>query len=157
MSRYKQYRQTQNVLVIFLTCMFVAGGLALTNAKGNNEWFPFYSWSMFGLVPQEETNYRVMIETPSGNWMDFRQAEGLVHQHQSLQAYHVIQKLGRAINAANEIEIAELSHSFATAYLKPGTRYQIVKIKEDPLTIWNNPPGAFSGDVIKTFDYELTK
>lgn len=145
MSRLSQYRRSQTILTGFLALMFLVGGAALTNSKGNYEWFPFYSWSMFALVPQEETNYRVLIQNSSGRWVDFRLAEHLVRTPDSLQAYHLIQKMGKALEAGQVPEATTFRHSFEESFLKKGTRYAIYRFQEDPLTIWKHPEKIMDG------------
>ncbi|MEM6886237.1 MAG: hypothetical protein AAF571_14530 [Verrucomicrobiota bacterium] len=145
MSRWKSFRRTQTILTIFLAAMFLVGMAALTNPKGNYEWFPFYSWSMFGLVPQEEAIYRLMIEDagPGSQFdyklIDFRMAGDQVNEPDSLAAYHLIQKIGKAVTAGQSDEIAKLRAAFDASYLKAGTIYFIFESREDPLSAWTDP------------------
>ncbi len=153
MSRLKPYRKTQTILLIFLALMFLVGGAALTNSKGNYEWFPFYSWSMFALVPQEETIYRLTVQHPEQPeaLIDFRQAQGLVNEPDSLPAYHLIQKIGNAIERQNLTEMEELRTAFDNRYLPAGILYQVWKTREDPLTAWKQAGDPQQGKAIGRF------
>ena len=153
MTRFSKYRRTQIFLTIFLAAMFLVGMAALTNPKGNYEWFPFYSWSMFGLVPQDETIYRLTIIVPeeSEERIDFRSAGDRVHHPHSLQAYHLIQKMGRAMDQNDMHELDSLRAAFEASFLKPDTFYQISKSREDPLTAWQQSGTSSDDEIIGRF------
>lgn len=126
----KSYRLQQSILTVFLVCMFCVGAAALTNAKGNYEWFPFYSWSMFGLVPQEETTFILLRHT---------ELTDVVSQstQRSLQEYHLTQKLGRAIESASTEEVQKLRQTIEGNHLSSDvTHYDILRLKADSLTLW---------------------
>jgi|GEM_PF-5539198 len=153
MSRLNAYRRAQAILTVFLAAMFFVGAAALTNSKGNYEWFPFYSWSMFALVPQEETIYRLRVIDPENtqNLIDFRQAGQLVHEPGSLPAYHLIQKMGKAITSGQQYQLSELRAAFDTNYLPTGTAYQMIQTREDPLSAWQDSGKAQTAEIIGTF------
>ncbi|MEM6822131.1 MAG: hypothetical protein AAF558_09345 [Verrucomicrobiota bacterium] len=134
------YRCRQWALITFLGLMFLIGELALSNSKGNYEFFPFYSWSMFALVPNEEKNYQVMIHRVGSHTLDppidFREAGSFAKNPGALPAYHVIQKLGKSLEAGDIDTSKKLRNHLESTYLQPNTSYEVMKQKEDPLKLW---------------------
>ncbi|MEM1158475.1 MAG: hypothetical protein AAF649_01410 [Verrucomicrobiota bacterium] len=151
MSCLPTYRRTQTILTVFLIAMFLVGMAALTNPRGNYEWFPFYSWSMFGLVPQQETIYRLAVLDSCGHPVDFRDAAGLVNEPGSLAAYHLVQQMGLSIANQDSRQLSTLRRAFEDSYLQSGTIYQIYQTREDPLTAWRKSGMADEAEMIGTF------
>jgi hypothetical protein len=112
--------------------MFFIGEAALLNSKGNYEWFPFYSWSMFALVPQEEVTYRLTTHPISA------EAVQTARKTRNLQEFHLIQKLGRAIEEEDLLSIAELRQTLEGNHLHGNLVYEISRLKQDPLELWNS-------------------
>jgi len=129
-----------------LATMFILGEAALLNPKGNYEWFPFYSWSMFALVPDVERNYLVKVAKPESTAVDFRTAGGLVQNPRSLEAYHLIQRWGRSVEKGDSTEAEPLRQAFEDRYLRPGTRYRLHARTEDPLSLWKERTGKREPD-----------
>jgi hypothetical protein len=126
------YRRIQLAVVVFLSAMLVLGLSALMRPP-SYEIFPFYSWSMFALVPGEKDQFYAMVGN-DGAWVEFTRAGGLVYQAQSVVAYNVIQKLGRAALENDSEGVANWRQQFEKNYLPPGTSFQIQHRRVDPLT-----------------------
>lgn len=124
-----------------LAVMFIIGETALLNPKGNYEWFPFYSWSMFALVPDVERNYLVKVSRTEAPPVDFRNAGAHVRNPKHLEAYHLIQRWGRSVESKDLSRAEELRQAFEQRYLLPGIRYRLYARAEDPLTLWKEKTG----------------
>ena len=108
---------------MFLAIYFVAGiGTLLLPAR---EIFPFYSWFLFALVPQNSTtHYDLILHEVNGRHLDppvrYQEADGLVPSPHSVTVYRLTQRLG-ATQDAHARELLEKD------WLPPGTRYEIVR------------------------------
>ena len=134
----KTYRWRKWGGVLFLLLMLVVGYSAIP-FKGN-ELFPFYSWSMFSLVPGVKVGYTVFIRELNGQTyspaVEFCHADGLPIQVHSVVVYRNIQNLGMAFDSGNFKEFEELRDYFEKNYLPPLTRYALYRTKYDPLQQW---------------------
>jgi hypothetical protein len=135
----KYYRQKWGGLS-FLVAMVLIGYAAIP--LPGNELFPFYSWSMFSLVPSEKNAFTVFIHEVNGQPLlpprEFQQAGQLVHAPHSVVAYKVIQKLGDAYKNGTPQAQAQMKELFEKNYLPQPMRYALVHMNYDPLTRWKN-------------------
>ncbi len=127
-------RRMQLGIAAFGAVIFVVGELALLRPPAY-EVFPFYSWSMFALVPGEKEQFYVVVEGPDGPIEFTRGGPGIVGQP-TVVAYNVIQKFGRAARSGDAGELALWRDQFERANLAAGTRYQLVHRKVDTMVRW---------------------
>ncbi|MFQ3670803.1 MAG: hypothetical protein SNJ84_05035 [Verrucomicrobiia bacterium] len=121
-------------VAVFGTAIFVLGEVALLFPP-SHEIFPFYSWSMFALVPGEKDQFYVLVETPEGE-VEFTRGGPGIRGAQSVVAYNVMQRLGRALKAGNQEETERWRRQFEENFLVEGTRYRVVHRRVDPLIRW---------------------
>ncbi|GAB4245906.1 MAG: hypothetical protein OHK005_11530 [Candidatus Methylacidiphilales bacterium] len=127
-------RRIQLGVATFATAIFCLGELALLRPP-SYEFFPFYSWSMFALVPGKREIFYVLVETPHGK-VDFKQGGAGIRNQHSVVAYNLIQKLGRAAAAGDAAEVAAWRGQFEKSHLEAGTRYRVVMWREDAMARW---------------------
>ncbi len=124
--------------ILFLVAVLVIGYAAIP--LPGNEIFPFYSWTMFSLVPAEQNGFAVFILEEGGNVLnpplEFQQAGSRVGGQNSVVAYRDIQNMGKAYLAGDTQRFEELRQLFEKNYIHVGTRYQLMKMNYDPITRW---------------------
>lgn len=119
----REYQRTRRGIALFLALYFVVGlGTLLLPAR---EVFPFYSWFLFALVPQNGTaHYDLILYEVNGQPVDpprrYQDADGLVRSPHNVTVYRLIQRIG----ATQDAQARELLEK---AWLPPKTRYEIIK------------------------------
>ncbi|MCK5448951.1 MAG: hypothetical protein KAJ43_12450 [Gemmatimonadetes bacterium] len=135
----RRYRGLQLGLSLSLALYFVAG-MGMKYVVGRSEVYPVFSWALFGKVPNEQTQFALRILAYDGSPLDdgllFEQAEGIVAEPHSIAAQHAIRRLGTAATRGTKEEEAEARHLLEQIYLKPGLRYEIVRVRYEPLSRW---------------------
>lgn len=141
----------------FALVIFVLGELALLRPP-SHEIFPFYSWSMFALVPGEKDQFYVLVDTPEGPVEFTRGGPGIRGAH-SVVAYNVIQKLGRAATSGDRADLDTWREQFERTNLEPGTRYRVLHRRVDPLTRWREERlgGKLPADLMEVWAGEAAR
>jgi hypothetical protein len=120
---------------LFILLMFGAGEAALLRPP-NYEVFPFYSWSMFALVPNETEQFYVFV-TKDGETREFTRAKKWVGEAaNSIVAFTIIQEYGKALLAGNKNEIVKWRRQFEGNHMPDGLGYEVRYCKGDPLARW---------------------
>jgi hypothetical protein len=159
---YQNYCRTQRLLVA-LVVVYVALAVERETVHGRGEIFPFASWSLFTLVPNEVRDYTVHITEINGRRIDPPLAYENSHAHflnaHSHNAYISIQKLGRAVESKDDAAIRRIRGYFEHLDLNmrsgevaggAGVTYDIVTRRYDPVERWRQ--GTFrSTRLLATF------
>jgi hypothetical protein len=136
------WRKQQLGVSLLLGLFFLLGFAALL--RENKELFPFYSWSMFGLVPQTGECYRIVLTQVPGRALagdlPFQEADEWVTGAHSVVAAHVLIKLGRALEDNDAEKVALWRRQFETNYLRVGTHYKLVRDFSNPVERWKKIP-----------------
>lgn len=128
------YRRLKGVVAGVVLLVFVAGEAALLRPP-TYEVFPFYSWSMFALVPNESDQFHVFV-TKDGETREYTRAKKWVADANSITAYTVIQQYGKALRSGNVQEIAKWRRQFEENHLPPGLGYEVRHSRGDPMVRW---------------------
>lgn len=133
----RSYRRLLLASLAGVVCLAAAGLASL--ATEQQEVFPFYSWFLFALVPGGQTTYQVLIEKVNGVPLPvprfYNQAPEVAGNAHSVVAFKVIQRLGKACRNADLAGIAT-QRAFLEANLPPGTGYEVVSFRSDPIAQW---------------------
>ena len=128
----KSYRRLRRWLAAFLgACVLLGVGGQFLNAR--HEWFPFYSWFLFSLVPHEAVAYDLLLhESPRGHAVPpvpYRLAgDGLVRSPHSIDLSRAVQELGRALEAHDAAESARARAAIERRFTVSPVRYEVVKL-----------------------------
>src|SRR5262249_20623240 len=132
----KKYRRLQAQLLAVLVGTFMLGMISAIRPGG--EIFPFASWFLFSLVPQQVTSYDLLVRS----WGDRNfqppkpliEVEGLLRSPHSSTNYQLVQRYGRAVETGDQAGANEawrlLRARFSTA--EP-VSIEIWKRSYDPL------------------------
>jgi hypothetical protein len=138
----KARRREQWGLVVFLGLILIIGYGSLIQNGG--EIFPFFSWSMFGLVPQRGPNYTLrFVELPGhplARPLRLQEADGLMPGTHSVVAANLILFWGRALDAGQPEEAERWHRQLETIFIPVNARYQLVRDFGDPVERWKNTP-----------------
>lgn len=134
------YKRLKIFIGGFLIVYFVVGFFTRYIPKG--EIFPFFSWRLFQSIPNTIVEYGVMISIYNGKPFQpprlFQDAKGIIPQSDSINAREIIQNLGRA-HAKNQIEKREnLRKLFEKNFLKLPARYQLIRMRYNPIQKWKS-------------------
>lgn len=134
-SGLKRYRRLQITAAGTFLVMFLAGEAALLRPP-TYEVFPFYSWSMFALVPNETEQFYVFV-TKDGETREFTRAKKWVGDSaNSIVAFSVIQQYGKALLSGNKKEIANWRRQFEESHIPGDLFYEVRYSKGDPMDRW---------------------
>ncbi len=131
----QRYRKLKALVAAVFVVMFVAGETALLRPP-TYEVFPFYSWSMFALVPNETGQFYVFV-IKDGEMREYTRAKKWVGEAaNSVIAYTVIQQYGKALRSGNKNEIATWRRQFEENHIPDGLVYEVRYSKGDPMVRW---------------------
>jgi hypothetical protein len=132
----KKYRRLQAALIALVVGTFALGMVSAVRPGG--EIFPFASWFLFALVPQQVTSYEIRVT----KWGDqtfepskpLIQVDGLVRSPQSSVVYQLVQRYGRAVESGNAAERDAAWRLLQARFSSSdGLRYELVKLSYDPM------------------------
>ena len=143
----REYTRIRKIISLFLAAYF-AGGL-LTLLLPEREIFPVYSWFLFALVPQNETQYAIVLHHVGNQELTperlFQEADGIIAQPHSVAAFQLMQKFGAAFERKSP-DATRLRQQLEGTFLQRATRYELVKINSDPVARWKS--GSY--EIIRT-------
>ena len=149
----KQYRRLQALAMGFLTLECIVGfGGALTP---RHEIFPFASWFLFGLIPDKESDYDLVLRAEGTRALDpppsFSHAPGaLVQGSHSVVSYQLIQQLGDAETRHDAPRSRALRRQIEAQFRVPFIHYDLVRVVYRPVAYWETGQ-AISRAPMKSF------
>jgi hypothetical protein len=109
---------------------------------GLHEIYPVFSWTLFSKVPQERIAWGLRIVAYNGQVLDsplfYEEADGIVSDPRSISAQYAIRRMCRAELAGNAREVKDARRLLEQTYLATGIRYELVRVRYDPLTRWRS-------------------
>src|SRR5579859_7089781 len=146
----REYWCTRRGIALFLAAYFAGGILTLLHPE--QEVFPVYSWFLFALVPPSLPQYGLLLHEVNGRVVEparlSQEADGFVATPHSVTAYKLAQQLGFAIER-HPLEAESYRAVLEENWLPPATRYEVVRIKADPIVRWKS--GHYDVQLLKTF------
>lgn len=137
----KAYRRLQKFIVAVLI-VYVTVGYGFHYLKWP-ELYPIYSWELFSYVPdRERIDFGLLItsvnDRPLPEPVYFEDAEELLNDAHSIEAYVSIQELAVAILRDNRSEAARIQEYIESLYFSDleSISYQIIRRKADLLSLW---------------------
>lgn len=127
--------------LFFLILIYFSVGMAsfLTAKK---EIFPFFSWSLFSVVPNPSPHYEIIIHQHNGKKLaspkSLYEAPSSIVNRSSAGAKFVIRDLGKAYLEDNKEEVIRLRTLLEKNFLKGNIKYELVSQVYDPIKRWKN-------------------
>jgi|SRR5687768_421047 len=142
---HQRYRWT-NRLLLGAFIAYLAVALETERVHGREDRFPVASWSLFSKVPNETTDYSLrLLEVRGERLADpvfFEDANRWLSNTRSHAARISIQRLGRAVAAKDEAEVARVRAYLEDLHLRHAgdATYQVVSRTYDPLARYRGEP-----------------
>jgi hypothetical protein len=140
--RERAYYRRTNCLLLGLLAVYLALVVYVERVPGKEEVFPFASWSLFSMVPNEYRDYSLrLLEMGDGRLSRpayFEDAGDVIPWVAHNGARMAIQHLGDAAEHRREQEVAEVRKYLEALYLggHKSLKYQVVARRYDPLERW---------------------
>ena len=139
---------------------YIATAVCLRLVFDTKEIFPIFSWSLFSVIPTSpHEDIGVLVTEIDGNplnpYADFMTAKNLFSQAGSIEAYYVIQRLGKAVLAQDDQTENSSRRLLEGQYVdgfKSNLKYRIVKRRYDPIERWKN--GSFQFEPLKEYSIQ---
>jgi len=133
-------RRLRRGLALLVVVYFFAGGASQKLIPGVDEILPFYGWSLFSKVPNEDNRYVLLVRRHEGRPLEppvpFMQAPPEIVAGNRFIGRKVIQRLGRALDDGDAERVAEHRRLLEESYLRGRVRYQVVYERYEPLAKW---------------------
>lgn len=135
-------RRLRSTLITILIVYFVAGNASQKLVPGVDEIFPFFGWSLFSSVPNEDQRFTILIAAHNGRVFDppvpFLQAPDEVVVGNRYVGRKVIDKMGRAKKRGRGRRVKKFRSLLESNYLQGRVRYDLIYERYDPLEKWRS-------------------
>ena len=125
-------------IVGFIFLYFVNG--MITGFSGAKEIFPFFSWNLFGHIPNKVNEYAIIVEEYNGKKISppqlFQEAKGIVKESDSVIAHNLIKDFGKAYDKKKIQEAERLQKLFNANFIKAPAQYRLIRIIYNPVERW---------------------
>lgn len=144
-------------IIGFIFLYFIIG--MATGFSGANEIFPFFSWRLFAHIPDNTSEYAIIVEVFNGTTVSppqlFQEAKGIIKESDSIIAHKLIQNFGKAYERKDIQEAEELRRLFEANYIKGPARYRLIRIIYNPVERWKT--GSYEMINIQEFEVGRNK
>lgn len=138
--RTPELRRLRRRLALLVLVYCLAGAASQKLVPGVDEIIPFYGWSLFSKVPNEDSRYVLLVHRQGKRVLrppvSFLQAPGTVVAGNRYVGRKVVQRLGRAIERGEADRVEELRRLLEQGYLKGRVRYELIYERYDPVQKW---------------------
>lgn len=133
-------RRLRRRLALLVVVYFFAGGASQKLVPGVDEIIPFYGWSLFSKVPNEDGRYSLLVHRHGGRDLEppvafLRAPPGIVAGNRYI-GRKVIQRLGDAVEEGEADRVEELRRLLEGSYLQGRVVYELRHERYDPLAKW---------------------
>jgi cytochrome c-type biogenesis protein CcmE len=133
-------RRLRRRLVVLVLVYFFAGAASQKLVPGVDEIIPFYGWSLFSKVPNEDSRYTLLIHRHKGRDLEppvsFLHAPDTIVSGNRYIGRKVIQRLGGAVERGEADRVEDLRRLLEQSYLRGRVRYELIFERYDPLQKW---------------------
>ena len=136
-----EYRRIKILIISILIAYSIVGIILQLFVSGRNEIFPVFSWALFSRVPNKIIEYNIVITSVDGQplhtVLTYNKASEWFTKSNSINAYYVIQTLGRAVYSGDANQVKEVRKYFEPLYLGDvnTVEYELIKLTIDPLKL----------------------
>ncbi|HVR96710.1 MAG TPA: hypothetical protein VMW27_08860 [Thermoanaerobaculia bacterium] len=133
-------RRLRRQLAILILVYCFAGAASQKLVPGVDEIIPFYGWSLFSKVPNEDSRYTLLILRHKRRKLkppvSFMHAPDTIVTGNRYTGRKVIQRLGKAVERGDKARAADLRHLLETSYLNGRVHYELVFERYDAVQKW---------------------
>jgi hypothetical protein len=133
-------RRLRQRLALLVLVYFFAGVASQKLVPGVDEIIPFYGWSLFSKVPNEDSRYALLIHRHQGRTLEppvsFLHAPATIVVGNRYVGRKVIQRLGRAVDLGKAAQIEDLRRLLEQSYLSGPVRYELIFERYNPMQKW---------------------
>ena len=133
-------RRLHRRLALLVVIYFFAGGASQKLIPGVDEIIPFYGWSLFSKIPNEDSRYTLLIHRHKKRALkppvSFLHAPDTIVTGNRYVGRKVIQRLGKAVERKEEEKVKDLRRLLEQNYLIGRVRYELVYERYDPVEKW---------------------
>lgn len=129
---------TRVVAATFAVMVGYFGVLVLNGPRNSTEVLPFFNWSLFSRVPAtEQVHYSIRLVVVDGEAIDppvyFDEAEDILSTSKLPEANEVLQDLGAAAAAGDDVAVAEIQTLLESRFLNglDSATYEVVRRRYD--------------------------
>ena len=130
-------RRLRRRLAILVVVYFFAGAASQKLVPGVDEIIPFYGWSLFSKVPNEDSRYTLLIHQHKRRVIappvSFLHAPDTIVTGNRYTGRKVVQRLGKAIDRGDAARVEELRRLLEQSSLRGRVRYELIFERYDPL------------------------
>jgi len=138
--RAPELRRLRRRLAFLVLVYCFAGAASQKLVPGVDEIIPFYGWSLFSKVPNEDSRYVLLVHRHKRRVLEppvsFLHAPGTIVVGNRYVGRKVIQRLGRAVERGESARVAELRRLLEQSYLSGRVQYELVFERYDPMQKW---------------------
>jgi hypothetical protein len=133
-------RRLRRLLAILVLVYCFAGAASQKLVPGVDEIIPFYGWSLFSKVPNEDSRYTLLIHRHKKQVFDppvsFLHAPDTIVIGNRYVGRKVIQRLGRAVERGETAQAEDLRRLLEQSYLNGRVRYELIFERYSPMEKW---------------------
>jgi len=138
--RASALRRLRWQLACLILVYFFAGAASQKLVPGVDEIIPFFGWSLFSKVPNEESRYTLLVHRHEAEILEppvsFLHAPDTIVTGNRYVGRKVIQRLGRAVERGETARVGDLRRLVEESYLSGRVRYELVFERYDPVRKW---------------------
>jgi hypothetical protein len=146
-SERNRYRWTNRIIAVGVV-VYLALAIGREGRAKREEIFPFASWSLFSMVPNEADDYSLRILAVNGKAVEpplyFEDSIHLFSNATDHSARMSIEHLGKAVERGDAHEIEKVRAYLESLHFKSPEReqrvvqYEVVRRRYDPLKRWRD-------------------
>lgn len=133
-------RRLSRRLTLLVMVYFFAGGASQKLVPGVDEIIPFYGWSLFSKVPNDDSRYVLLIHRHKRRGLkppvSFLDAPGTIVRGNRYIGRKVIQRLGKAVDRGQTERVEDLRRLLEQNYLSGRVRYELIFERYNPMEKW---------------------
>ncbi|HEX3130246.1 MAG TPA: hypothetical protein VH394_23120 [Thermoanaerobaculia bacterium] len=138
--RAPELRRLRRRLALLVLIYCFAGAASQKLVPGVDEIIPFYGWSLFSKVPNEDSRYVLLIHSHKKKTLEppvsFLHAPDAIVRGNRYTGRKVIQRLGKAIDRGERARAEDLRQLLERSYLSERMQYELIFERYDPIAKW---------------------
>src|SRR5829696_6400436 len=138
--RAPELRRLRRRLAILVLVYCFAGAASQKLIPGVDEIIPFYGWSLFSKIPNEDKRYTLLVLRHKRRKLkppvSFLHAPDTIVTGNRYTGRKVIQRLGKAVQRGETAKVQDLRRLLEHSYLNGRVQYELIFERYDPIEKW---------------------
>jgi hypothetical protein len=138
--RAPELRRLRRRLALLVLVYCFAGAASQKLVPGVDEIIPFYGWSLFSKVPNEDSRYALLVHRHKKRILkppvSFLRAPDTIVTGNRYVGRKVIQRLGRAVELGEAARAEDLRRLLEQSYLSRRVQYELIFERYNPIQKW---------------------